>query len=126
LTNSCEGLRRDGRRSIASREVGCAGSAFVESPVGGISSIRSFSKYGLHGASRFAEKLRAADAGEDPTHAFKDGLPVHAFGKPFEGVIAVSVAFDSQALIVAFNVMSNSMSFDLRPNSHASIRPIAD
>src|SRR5882672_1935741 len=56
-----------------------------------------------HRASRVAEKLRAADAGEDPTHAFKHGLPVHVFGELFERVIAVSVALDGQAFTVAFD-----------------------
>src|SRR5260221_3058860 len=55
----------------------------------------------LHGASRVAQKLRAPDVGEDPTHAFEHGLPVHVFGKLFEWWIAVPVALDGQAFAVA-------------------------
>lgn len=62
-----------------------------------------FFEHGLHGANRIAEKIRASDAGEDPTHAFKHGLPVHVFGKLFERVKAVPVALDSEALTVTFN-----------------------
>src|SRR5882672_7226556 len=57
----------------------------------------------FHGAFGVAEKLRAANPGENPSHAFEDGLAVHVFGKFFKGMIAVAVALDGEAIAVAFD-----------------------
>src|SRR6266478_7042121 len=57
----------------------------------------------LHGAFGVAEKLRAADSSENPSHAFENGLAVHVFRKFFKGMIAVAVALDGEAIAVAFD-----------------------
>src|SRR5882672_719107 len=57
----------------------------------------------FHGAFGIAEKLRAANPGENPSHAFEDGLAVHVFGKFFKGMIAVAFALDVAAIAVAFD-----------------------
>src|SRR5215831_2671882 len=62
-----------------------------------------FSEDGLHGTSGVAEKLRTADACENPTHAFEDGLPVHVFRQLLERLITVAIAFECQTLAIAFD-----------------------
>src|SRR5258707_384960 len=57
----------------------------------------------FHGAFGIAEKLRAANASENPSHAFEDGLAVHVFGKFFKGMITVAVALDGKAIAMAFD-----------------------
>src|SRR5215472_110407 len=54
----------------------------------------------LHSAFGIAEKFRAANAREDPAHAFENGLAVHVFLKPFERMIAVAVALDGKTLVI--------------------------
>src|SRR5258708_2323203 len=57
----------------------------------------------FHSTFGVAQKLRAANASENPSHAFEDGLTVHIFGKFFERMIAVSVALDGEAIAVTFD-----------------------
>src|SRR5712664_4755336 len=70
----------------------------------------------FHGAFGVAEKLRAANPGENPSHAFEDGLAVHVFGKFFKGMIAVAVALDGEAIAVAFDDQIDSK------RTHAPLR----
>jgi len=80
-------------RSMRSRTLFLCGS-IGSAAVGRNFKQLEFSKTGFM-ARRIAEKFRAADAREDPAHAFEDGLAVHVF-VVFRGMIAVAIALDGQ------------------------------
>src|SRR5882724_5172251 len=73
----------------------------------------------FHGAFGIAEKLRAANASENPSHAFEDGLAVHVFRKFFKGMIAVAVALDGEAIAVAFDDQIDAKCTDAPMGSNA-------
>lgn len=60
----------------------------------------------LYRAGRVAEKLPTTDVCEYPTHPFQHGLPIHVFGKLFQRVIAIFVAFDRQPFAITLGARS--------------------
>ena len=83
-----------------------------------------FFEDGLHGALGVTEKFRAADACEDPAHAFENGLAVHVFGELFERAVTVTIALDGQTFAVTFDdqIHLKSPNSPLRCHAISSVR----